>query len=58
MGQHKYNPNSKLAKEGAFPPKPPKKSKREVEREIYIHLSEKLYRDTGLDKVMAPPKYF
>lgn len=57
MGQHKHNPNVKLAKEGALPQKTPKKSKREVERELYHHLIDKIYCDTGLDKVMTPPKY-
>ena len=35
MGQHKYNPNCQLAKEGKLPPKPQKMSKRQQERELY-----------------------
>lgn len=35
MGAHKYNPTAIAAKEGKLPPKPPKKSKRETERELY-----------------------
>ena len=31
MGQHKYNPNCQLAKEGKLPPKPKKMSKREAD---------------------------
>lgn len=35
MGQHKYNPTAIAAKNGELPPKPPKKSRRETERELY-----------------------
>lgn len=35
MGQHKYNPTARAAKEGKLPPKPEKISKREQERQIY-----------------------
>lgn len=35
MGQHKFNPNCQLAREGKLPPKPKKKSKRERERLLY-----------------------
>ena len=35
MGQHKYNPNCQLAKEGKLPPKPKNMSKREIERRLY-----------------------
>ena len=35
MGQHKYNPTAQAAKEGKLPPKPPKISKREQERQMY-----------------------
>lgn len=35
MGQHKHNPNCKLAKEGKLPPKRRRKGKRETERELY-----------------------
>lgn len=34
MGQHKYNPTAIAAKEGKLPPKTPKKSKIEQEREL------------------------
>ena len=40
MGQHKHNPNCKLAKEGKLPKKPKRKSKREVEKELYAICSE------------------
>lgn len=42
MGQHKYNPNCALAKEGKLPPKPEKISKREQERQIYQMIENKL----------------
>ena len=35
MGQHKYNPNCQLAREGKLPPKTKKMSKRESERLLY-----------------------
>ena len=35
MGQHKYNPNCQLAREGKLPPKLKKMSKRERERLLY-----------------------
>ncbi len=44
MGQHKYNPNCQLAKEGKLPPKPKKMSKREAERLMYAKCQEILYR--------------
>lgn len=44
MGQHKYNPNCQLAKEGKLPPKPKKMSKREVERLMYAKCQEILYK--------------
>ena len=34
MGQHKHNPTAIAAKEGKLPPKPPKKSKKERDREL------------------------
>ena len=34
MGQHKHNPTAIAAKEGKLPPKPPKLSKAEYEREL------------------------
>lgn len=44
MGQHKYNPNCHLAKEGKLPPKPKKMSKRESERLLYAKCAEILYK--------------
>lgn len=44
MGQHKYNPNCQLAREGKLPPKPPKMSKRESERRLYAMCQEVLLR--------------
>ncbi len=35
MGAHKHNPVAIAAKNGELPPKPPKKSKREFERELH-----------------------
>ena len=40
MGQHKYNPNCQLAREGKLPPKPKKMSKREAERQLYAMCAE------------------
>ena len=44
MGQHKYNPNCQLAKEGKLPPKPKKMSKRQMER----MMMRMIYEKTGL----------
>ena len=44
MGQHKYNPNCQLAREGKLPPKPKKMSKRESERLLYAKCQEIIYR--------------
>ncbi len=41
MGQHKYNPNCKLAAEGKLPPKPKKLSKRQRERLLMAMIYEK-----------------
>lgn len=43
MGQHKYNPNCQLAKEGKLPPKPKRMSKRDSERLLYAKCAEILY---------------
>lgn len=43
MGQHKYNPNCQLAREGKLPPKPKKLSKREQDRLLYAKCQELLY---------------
>jgi len=43
MGQHKTNPNVKLAKEGLLPKTPKKKSKQCYEREVFDIAFEKLF---------------
>lgn len=40
MGAHKHNPTAIAAKNGELPPKPKKKSKREVERKLYAKCAE------------------
>lgn len=52
MGQHKYNPNCQLAREGKLPPKPPKKPKRQLERELYAMCYDHMMSATGIGKVM------
>lgn len=47
MGQHKYNPNCQLAREGKLPPKPEKMSKRQRER----LLMKIIYEKTGLGAI-------
>jgi hypothetical protein len=47
MGQHKYNPNCQLAREGELPPKPKKMSKRQRER----LLMKMIYEKTGLGAI-------
>lgn len=44
MGQHKYNPNCQLAREGKLPPKPKKLSKRQRDR----MLMKMVYEKTGI----------
>lgn len=44
MGQHKYNPNCQLAREGKLAPKPKRMSKRESERSLYAKCQEILYK--------------
>ena len=44
MGQHKYNPNCQLAREGKLPSKPKKMGKRERERLLYAKCQEIFYR--------------
>ena len=43
MGQHKYNPTAIAAKEGKIPPKPKKKGKRELDRELLAKCQEIIY---------------
>lgn len=45
MGQHKYNPNCQLAKEGKLPPKPKKMSKREWERLMREYIYGRISKD-------------
>jgi len=47
MGEHKNNPNCIKAKNGELPPKPLKRSKREIERELYGLVKSKLDEKTG-----------
>ena len=44
MGQHKHNPTAIAAQNGELPPKPKKKSKRELDRLIYTKCQELLYK--------------
>lgn len=44
MGQHKHNPTAIAAKNGELPPKPKKKSKRQLDREIYAKCQEIIYK--------------
>ena len=47
MGQHKYNPNCQLAREGKLPPKPKKLSKRQRDR----LLMKMIYEKTGIGAI-------
>ena len=47
MGQHKYNPNCQLAREGKLPPKPKKMSKRQRDR----LLMRMIYEKTGIGAI-------
>ena len=47
MGQHKYNPNCRLAREGKLPPKPKKLSKRQRDRLLMAMI----YERTGLGAI-------
>lgn len=47
MGQHKYNPNCQLAREGKLPPKPKKLSKRQREQ----LLMRMIYERTGIGAI-------
>lgn len=47
MGQHKYNPNCQLAKEGKLPPKPKKLSKRQQQRLLMAMI----YERTGIGAI-------
>lgn len=54
MGQHKYNPNCQLAREGKLPPKPKKLSKRQQERLLMALIRERtgigaIERALGID---------
>ena len=43
MGEAKHNPTAILAKKGLIEPKPPKRSKRQQEREVQALIYEKLF---------------
>ena len=47
MGQHKYNPNCQLAKEGKLPPKQKKLSKRQRDRLLMAMI----YERTGIGTI-------
>lgn len=47
MGQHKTNPVAMAAARGELPPRPPKRSKREVDRMILAEIE----RMTGLSQI-------
>lgn len=47
MGQHKYNPNCQLAREGKLPPKPKKLSKRQRDRLLMAMI----YERTGIGAI-------
>lgn len=44
MGQHKHNPTAIAAANGELPPKPPKLSKREIDRQLYAKCQEIIYK--------------
>ena len=52
MRQHKYNPNCQLAKEGKLPHKPPKKPKRQLERELFSMCYDYMMATSGIGKAM------
>jgi len=52
MGQHKYNPNCQLAKEGKLPPKPKNMSKREIDRMLMNTIGDAIMEKTGLKAIM------
>ena len=47
MGQHKYNPNCQLAREGKLPPKPKKLSKKQRDR----LMMKMIYEKTGIGAI-------
>lgn len=55
MGQHKNNPTAIAAKNGELPEKPPKKSKREMERELRARVHSmvvgSIFRQRGTGKL-------
>jgi len=51
MGHHKTNPTAIAAKEGKLPPKPPKKSKRQIERELQAMVMAHF-----MERLLFPPK--
>lgn len=57
MGQHKRNPTAIAAKEGKLPPKPPKKSKRQMEREIFAMADAWMLAKTGISPSLLSGAY-
>lgn len=55
MGQHKHNPTAIAAKEGKLPPKPPRKSKRQMEREIMGAIDAWMLAKTGFSPSLFGP---
>jgi hypothetical protein len=54
MGAHKYNPTAIAAKNGELPPKPPKKSKKELEREMYAMVKQAMIEKVpGTAEIMS-----
>jgi hypothetical protein len=53
MGQHKYNKTAILAKEDKLPPKESRKSKREIEREVYQSIHSKLGHGSKLGEMLT-----
>jgi len=52
MGQHKYNPNCQLAKEGKLPPKPKNMSKAEYDRMFESIITDAIMEKTGMKAIM------
>ena len=52
MGQHKYNPTAIKAKNGEIPPKPPRISKREQQREQLRMIDAEIRKRMGIDRIL------
>jgi len=57
MGQHKTNPTAIAAKNGEFPPKPEKMSKRESERLLYLQAKAIIAKKTGIPSTILNGPY-